>query len=100
MDRRPILARMVIPAGLEFSALRLRRERSGEVSYDRAVLRRVLDASGISEAVERAVMDPDDFAAGVLTGWYRVHLSRGGAADATMEQLIAEAEQEARNDAN
>jgi hypothetical protein len=34
---------------------------------------------------------PEDNAAGLISAWYAEHLARGGARDATMDDLIAEA---------
>lgn len=79
---------VAIPAGLEFSDLKLRRESNGDVSFETAVLRRICEASSI---------DPEQILAGeeavsrLIVAWYGAHIKGGGAPDPTGEDLIAEA---------
>jgi hypothetical protein len=80
--------RVTIPEGLEFSALRLRREPSGDVAFDFTVIDRICDASGIDRAVMHA--GPEDNVAGLIVAWYARHLADGGEPDPVAEQLGAE----------
>lgn len=78
-----------IPAGLDFSALRLARDPgTGDVSFDTAVVERIESASGLSPGVFMG--QPEDALAEVITTWYAQHLAAGGARDAVADDLIAE----------
>lgn len=88
MARQSQGLRLAIPEGLTFSALQLRREPSGEVSFDRGVIRRICEASGIDPALMLA--GPEDNVAGLIVAWYAAHLRDGGAPDPVAEQLGAE----------
>lgn len=89
------LAQVRIPADLDFADLRLRRHAGGDTSFDRTVMARVLEASGIPEAAAT-----EDLHSGVIAGWYRMHREAGGELDPVMEALIAEDEEEQRGRAN
>lgn len=95
--KRKILAQIRIPSDLRFPDLKLGREQSGDLSYDRAVMLRVLAESGVPES---AAADLEDLHSGVIIGWYRMHLQEGGAPDPVMEVLIAEEVEEQRGRAN
>lgn len=76
-----------IPDGLTFADLKLRREPDGSVSFDRAVIARVCEASGIDAA--RFCADEDALSS-LLVAWYRAHRAQGVAPDPVEEDLIAE----------
>lgn len=76
-----------IPSDIEFSALRLARDPvTGDIEFDAEVLRGICTDNDLpfNEAV----------VATLLTAWYAHHRDNGGAADAVMEQIIAEIEAE------
>lgn len=79
--------RVVIPEGVEFGALALRRTDAG-VSFDWHVIGRVCAASGIDLALLRDT--PEDNVADLIVAWYAEHLRRGGEPDPVAEQLAAE----------
>lgn len=81
---------VVIPDGLEFSALKLSRDpETGAVDFDTAPIMAICAASGLDA---RLFTDsPEDNAAGLLAAWYAQHLAAGGARDAIMDDLIGEA---------
>lgn len=86
------MARITIPAGLDFADLKLARDPDGHVSFDWAPIERICEASGIDVALFRE--STEDNLAGLVTAWYREHLSRGGARDPVQDDLIAEVEAE------
>lgn len=86
------LVAIVIPDDVPFSALKLARDADGAVSFDWSPIERICDASGIDVALLRD--QHEDNVAGVLAAWYRQHLAAGGARDAAMDDLIAEADAE------
>lgn len=81
-----------IPAGLEFSALELHREKSGAISFRWEVIEKICQESGIPIAVFKN--SPEDNVAGLLVRWYFLHLEAGGKPDAVAETLLAEVELE------
>ena len=81
--------KIVIPDGLDFAALRLTRDPDGAVSFDTAVIHRICEASGLS--ADDILAQSEDVVGGLIVAWYGEHRSRGGAPDATAEDLIAEA---------
>ena len=90
-DSRPTIAR--IPDDLDFSALRLRRDSAtGDVDFETEPLRAICEASGLDPELFSG--GPEDNAAGLISAWYAEHLARGGARDAVMDELIAEADAE------
>lgn len=79
-----------IPDDLEFSALKLSRDqRTGDVEFDWQPIERICEANGIDVDLFRR--GPEDNLSGLLAAWYSEHLDRGGARDACMDDLIAEA---------
>lgn len=84
---RDMLTHIRIPDGVTFADLKLRREPDGSVSFDRAVIARVCQASGIDAARFEA---DEDALSSLITGWYRAHRAQGGAPDPVEEDLIAE----------
>lgn len=84
---------VMIPAGLDFSALQLGRDPStGDVSFDTSVIERIEAASGLPPGF---FMGQDEGAlAGLITGWYSQHLAAGGARDAVADDLIGEVQAE------
>lgn len=85
---RPAQAR--IPEGLDFAALRLSRDpQTGAVDFDAAPIRAICEASGLD--MQLFTDAPEDNFAGLISAWYAEHLARGGARDACMDELIAEA---------
>lgn len=87
-------AKIVIPEGLDYSALKLARDPDGAVSFDWTPVRLICEASGIDVARFREA--GEDALSGLLVAWYREHLSRGGARDAVQDDLLAEVEAEER----
>lgn len=75
-----------VPYNLEFHALKLARDRDGAVSYDRAVMSRIFEASGLPTDL----MLDEDNVAGLIVAWYHEHRARGGDPDPAAEDLIAE----------
>lgn len=94
-DFRKALVQVRIPADLHFCDLRLRRQPGGDISFDLAVMARVLDASGVPRAAAT-----EDLHSGVIVGWYRMHREQGGAPDPVVEQMIAEVREEDASGAN
>jgi len=82
------IATAVIPAGVQFSDLKLARDTDGNVSFDWGVIERICVASGQDVAVFRD--GPEDNLASLLATWYHVHRAAGGAPDAVYEDLVAE----------
>lgn len=88
------LARITIPAGLDFADLKLARDPDGAVSFDWTPIERICAASGLDMSLFRE--SAEDSLAGLVAAWYREHLRRGGARDAVQDDLIAEVEVEER----
>jgi len=84
---------VIIPDGLEFSALKLSRDpETGAVDFDTTPIMAICAASGLDA---RLFTDsPEDNAAGLVSAWYGEHVARGGQRDAVMDELIAEADAE------
>jgi hypothetical protein len=80
--------RIVIPEGVTFAALGLRRTATGSVEFDLGVIRAMCAASGLDPAV--LIDGPEDNVAGLIVDWYAEHLRRGGDPDPVAEQLGAE----------
>jgi hypothetical protein len=79
-----------IPPDLSFADLKLARDpRTGDVSFDTAVISSIEAASGLPDGY--FLGQPEDALAALLTQWYRSHLADGGAPDLVQEDLIAEA---------
>ena len=76
-----------IPDDLDFADLRLAREPNGRLVFDWLVVE-VGAASDLPLSVFREARE--DNVCGLLVAWYGEHLMRGGARDATMDDLIAE----------
>lgn len=86
--------RIYIPRGLEFSALKLRRDPvTLNVGFDWAPIEAICRESGIDVALFRD--QPEDNVAGLIHQWYLEHLERGGAPDPVQEMLLAEVQAEA-----
>lgn len=81
-----------IPDDLEFSALELKRDPDGAVSFRWDVIERLCVDSGIDPAIFKD--GPEDNVSQLIVAWYREHLARGGARDAVQDDLIAEAADE------
>lgn len=82
-----------IPAGMKFSDLKLSRDpRTGDVSFDVAVITRICEANGLP--ADYFMVRPEDALSGLLTSWYRAHIASGGDPDPVQEDLIAEARAE------
>ena len=85
---RPAQAR--IPDDLDFSALRLSRDpQTGAGDFDWRPIAAICEGSGLDAAL--FIDGPEDNAAALISAWCAEHLARGGARDATMDDLIAEA---------
>lgn len=79
-----------IPSDLKFSDLNLARDpATGDVSFDVAVIERICEANGLP--ADYFMVRPEEALSGLLTSWYRAHISSGGAPDPVQEDLIAEA---------
>lgn len=88
LTRTPV--RICIPNGLEFSALKLKRDSStgGDMEFDWSPIEAICAASGVDVSVFR---DQDEGnIAGLLTTWYAEHRAAGGRPDRVMDDLIAE----------
>lgn len=86
-------AAVIIPDGVEFSALKISRDpATGDVDFDWAPILAICQASGIDPAMFR---DADEGnVSGLISRWYAQHLAAGGSRDAAMDELIAEARAE------
>lgn len=82
------VARIVIPDALDFSALKLRRDTDGMVSFDMSVIERVCKESGIP--IEAFLESSEDNLAALVMGWYQAHIEKGGDTDSVAEDLISE----------
>ena len=82
------LAKVAIPDDLDFSDLRLARDRDGHVSFDWAVIERICEASNLPAEVLRE--GPEDNVTGLIVGWYNAHRQAGGDPDPVAEDLMAE----------
>ena len=83
-----MLRPVTIPAGLDFSDLRLSRLPDGAVEFSWQAIDRICQASGIP--METFTDSPEDTVAALITHWYHEHRQRGGAPDPVAEDLIAE----------
>ena len=92
MTTQKSVAVATIPDDVQFSDLKLARDADGHVSFDWGPIERICAASGIDVAVLRD--GPDDNVASLLSGWYHQHIARGGARDATFDDLAGEARAE------
>ena len=86
------MATLSIPAGVEFSDLRLTRLESGVVSFDWTPIKRICDASNVPIDLLRA--GPEASVAGLIISWYVSHLKHGGAPDLVAEDWLAEIQAE------
>ncbi|MDH4451370.1 MAG: hypothetical protein QE265_12400 [Rhodoferax sp.] len=85
--------KVVIPMGLEFSALKLRRDPvTLDVEFDWAPIELICEESDIDIDVFRE--QDEDNVAGLIHAWYLEHLQRGGATDPVQEMLLAEVQAE------
>lgn len=81
---------IVIPDDLEFSDLRLERNtKTGDVSFDTAIIKRIEAASGLPEGF--FMSQAEDALAGLITTWYNRHIAAGGRRDPVADELIGEA---------
>lgn len=84
-------ARVVIPPEVNFADLKMSRDSAtGDVAFDWAPIEQICKASGIDIRLLRD--QPEDNVAGVLSMWYAQHRASGGAPDAAMDEMIAEAD--------
>ena len=78
-----------IPAGLDFSALRLARDSAtGDVSFDTAIIERIERESGLPPGF--FMVQDEDALGELIATWYDRHIAAGGARDAVADDLIAE----------
>ena len=88
----PPMPKITIP-GVPFEALKLQRDtKSGDVSFDTAVISAVEQASGLPAGYFAS--QPEDAIGELLMQWYAAHLAAGGEPDPVAEDLIAEARAE------
>lgn len=86
-----IQARIIIPADVQFSDMKMARDpETGDMTFDWAPVERICEASGIDVRLFRE--QSEDNIAGVLSMWYAQHRAAGGAPDRVMDDLIAEAD--------
>lgn len=86
-----IAARIVIPADVQFSDLKLSRDpKTGDMAFDWAPVERICAASGVNVSLFRD--QPEDNLGGLLTQWYAQHRAAGGLPDLVMDDLIGEAD--------
>lgn len=84
-------ARIVIPADVQFSDLKLARDpQTGDMEFDWAPIERICAASGIDIGLFHN--QPEDNVGGLLAQWYAQHRAAGGAPDLVMDDLIGEAD--------
>lgn len=84
---------VVIPEGLDFSALHLHRDPiTLAVQFDWAPIEQLCAASNLDIALFRD--SPEDNVSGLLVAWYFEHRQRGGDPDQVAEQIIAEVQAE------
>lgn len=81
-------AHIKIPDNIDFSDLKLSRDKDGMVSFDWATIEEICDASGLDIGVFRDA--PEDSVSGLIVAWYSAHRGAGGAQDPVAEDLIAE----------
>jgi hypothetical protein len=80
---------IVIPADVAFSDLKMARDsQTGDVAFDWSPLERICAASGVDIGLLRD--QPEGNVGGVLSTWYRQHLTAGGMRDPVMDDLIGE----------
>lgn len=77
-----------IPDDIDFADLKLARDSDGAVSFAWEPIEAICSASGIDLAIFRD--QHEDNVAGLITAWYAEHRKRGGAPDATADDLIIE----------
>ena len=78
-----------IPPGMAFADLRLTRDqKTGDVSFDVAVVERIEAESGLPAGF--FMCQHEDAMAALITTWYSAHRSSGGDADPVAEDLLAE----------
>jgi hypothetical protein len=87
--------KLAIPADLSFSSLGLSRTSDGEVEFDLSCVERICEYNGIDLSV--FTQAPEDNVGSLLSHWYGLHLTTGGAPDPVMEDLISEADLEDRH---
>lgn len=92
MDMANRTTALVIPADLDFSDLKMARAADGDVSFDWAPIERICTASGVDVDVFK--LGHEDNLGGLLTTWYRAHLSQGGQPDPIYADLIGEVQAE------
>jgi hypothetical protein len=86
-----IKARIIIPADVQFSDLKMARDPvTGYMAFDWAPIERICEVSGIDIRLFRD--QSEDNVAGVLSMWYAQHRAAGGEPDLVFDQLIAEAD--------
>ena len=90
-------AHIFIPEGVTIDSLGLTRDpHTGDVRFDWTPLERICAASGIDPALLRE--HDEGNVAGLLVAWYAHHLAEGGAHNAVLDELTAEATVEAAID--
>lgn len=92
------LARIAVPPEINFAELDLHRHAdNGDLSFRWEPIDHLCAYNRIDPALIRR--SHEDTVAGLITAWYAHHLQAGGARNAVADQLIAEAMQEAADDA-
>ena len=84
---------LVIPEGLEFSALELALDtRTGDLSFNWEPLELICAASGLD--LDALIEESDDALSELINAWYEAHVAAGGAPDDVQERLLKEAEED------
>ena len=80
---------IVIPSGVVFSDLELKRDVDGLVQFNWAPIEAICEASGIdSKSLKQAKCES---VATLLVHWYIAHLGQGGLPDRVQEELMTDA---------
>ncbi len=92
------ILKIMVPPEINFAELDLRRHPdNGDVSFRWEAVEQLCAYNQIDHAFLKR--SHEDNVAGLITAWYAHHLQAGGARNAVADQLIAEAMQEAEDDA-
>jgi hypothetical protein len=81
--------KIAVPDDVDFADLNLHRIKTGEVVFDWEPIEKICAANNIDVAIFKNAHE--DNVASLLVGWYHQHLLRGGARNATQDDLMQEA---------
>jgi hypothetical protein len=77
-----------IPDTIEFSDLKLARDKDGMVSFDVETINKICNASGIDVAI--FTQESEDNVSALIVAWYKSHITNGDHPDIVAEDLISE----------